>query len=407
MAPASAHAAWAPATNVSAVGTGDFLDLDSSQSPNGRAIALWTYLPASGNAREGRIFTATATQTSGFARRRSMLLAPVGQAFFRAAIADNGQGLVVFQEVVRVRRRTTHRIQAIRVLPSGALRPPFTVSLRGVDALTPQVATLPRGRFVVVWRTRTGAVQAAKVSAGHREGPVRTLGRGATASVGAATAGEDVAVTYETPQSSRIVLWPGGDVPSASASLGTGRGNPVVRGAGSSFVVGTSGAVGGDQVVNVQRFSATGPVEGATTYTSASSTARVAMASTGAAIVAWEHLERGTPSTTSIAVASAPALEMPFGSQQLFAGDVRPALSAEPVAVNARGDAVVVYAYAGQSATSGRAFVRPAGGAFGAPTDLGESDSHTVVLREDGSAIVTFLRPSGNGSAVATAQYTP
>jgi hypothetical protein len=421
-APAGAYAAWSPSVDLSAAGPGAFQDVDSDQSPNGRALALWTYLPNPDSERGGRVFAAVASRTGGFGRARSRAMAPIEQRFFRGAMADSGHALIVFQEAVRRRGRTIRRIRAIHVMPSGALSAAVTLSPAGVDALTPQVSELPRSRFVVGWRTSTGVVQAAKFRAtGAREGPVRTIARGARSddprsTVVVASAGENVVLAWNAPGASRLSLWPRGGRPSASRSLGRGTHDVDVQGAGSTFVVSTITIANDRSTGSLRRWRATGPLESAATGYPLGDTAtdapEVAIGTRGNALAVWDTFLANPPSgsgrfVSTVAVGPPPATWGPVQPLPDEGNDII-RVPAEPAAVNARGDAVVAYSAEGSNTDRRlRATVRPGGGAFGPVTTLTLGDSPTVVLRANGNAIVVFLRDVGSSNAVATAAYTP
>lgn len=413
-APAVAQAAWSGGGNLSASVSDGFLDLGSDQSPNGRALALWRYVP-SARARPAHLFAATAARTGGFRPARSRRIARRGQVHFRGAMADSGHGLIVFQELVRRPGPDTHRIRAIRVLPSGALIAPFTVSPTRVDAFTPRVTELPRGRFAVAWRSLGGTVQVAKVRGAAREGPVRTIGARSDQGFGIASAGEDLAVVWHSEGvGARITLWPGVGLPSAPQSLGERSTDLTVRGAGSTFVVGSTDAPDTGYAVRVQRFNAAGPLGGPASYrtpltTTGRATPRVAVGPDGAALAVWpEELSVGE-TVRRLMLAAARPPPAPFGPAEVRTTE-RLTLSPEPAALNARGGAVV--AWSSEISDPGsdivvRAIVRPPGGAFGAVTTIGSGTEPTVVLRPDGSAIVVYLRLVGRGEAVATKVYTP
>jgi hypothetical protein len=426
-APASAQAAWSAPVDLSAGGRFDVRSLDSDQSPNGRAVAVWTYAPRS-NRRDGQLFASVAPRTSGFGAARSMSLALNRRAFFRAAMSDGGEGLVVFQERIRARPRGYYRIRAMRLLASGDLGPPATLSTPGVDSFTPQVTDLPGDRFAVTWRTRKREIQVTKVRAGRRDEPVQTVGDRTTSEsrLDIASAGENVAVVYVAPSAgsgshARLVLWPQGARPTASQSLGDNTGFPggaTVRGAGSTFAVATltpnMPAPDGGQIdgtARVQRFSPTGPLEPVTSYRGLHSQF-AAIGAGGHTVLVWSRTPNDGRPVLEAMTASAPALGAPFGPETRLTDGAN--LPPEPLALNARGDTLVTYTEfreAGpppaQVHEEVRAALRPVGGRFSAPADLGPGGGPTAVLRDDGSALVLFHRGRGPGFAPATAVYTP
>lgn len=355
----TAGGVWGPATDLSVTGRyGEYAtDPQVAVDPAGDAVAIWE---------DGEEAVRASTGTAGGAWGAPVELTVGGGAVYDPQVAVDRAGDAVV--VWRHRDGSSWLIQAVSRPAGGVWGPPIDLSASGNDVEDPRVAVDPAGDAVAIWQQVSGSdwvVEAAN----------RPVGGGWSLPV-------PISATGESAEEPQLVVDPGGDALAVWRSLA----GYVVEAAS-----GPAGRTWG------------APVELTTTAGNVSQPL-VAMGSGGAATVIWRYHGASGYAVRSASRTAGGGWQPPV--------DVS-AAGEDPeearVAVDAKGDALVLWQIDDGSGWVVQATSRTAGGAWAAPVNVSgiglSGAAPEIAVDEAGDAAAVWRRFDGSFHIIQAAGY--
>jgi PKD domain len=361
---AGAAPTWLAPVSVSAAG-GDASYPQVAMDPTGDSVAVWFNLIGPND-----IVQASSRQAGGSFGAPVNLSAP-GQNGLgpQVAVDPSGDAIAVWYRS----DGSNYRVQASFRPAGGSFGAAVTLSAPGGDGRDPQVAFDAAGNAIVVWRRSNGANLIAQAA-------VRPAGGGFGSPVDLSAAGGDASVPQLAvdPSGDAIAVWHRFDSVCVCNKV-----EATIRPAASGVW---------QPAVNVSA-NTSGNAQEPT----------VAIDRAGEATVVWE-LSGGGGETIQAAV-------RPTGGSFSAPADVStPGLTAQDqrVAMDPAGDAIAVWDRYDGTNYIAQAAARPAGGSFGAPVNLSASGqdafNEQVALDPFGNALATWQRSDGIHRRVQTAR---